>query len=232
MFNDFQRSHRLGLILAALVAVSGGSRLAAQGVITLTVNNPSFESPRPSVFPDYTVGATGWTATRSDIPAGTFEPGVTGVTPAPVDGIQVGFANGFGGLQQVLATSFEIGSTYYFSVSLGLRSDDAATSGTAAIQLGYFSGNGNFNLVTAQSATAGHGNFQSLSGFYQASAGDAGKTIVLRLANTDNAQVIFDVVQLSVTAIPEPSVMGAALGFASLVCAVAWKKRGEKLQRR
>ena len=59
-------------------------RLDAQTVIS--ISNPGFESPTPTVFPDYTVGTTGWTRIRSDIDAGTFAPGTTGVTPAPIDG--------------------------------------------------------------------------------------------------------------------------------------------------
>ena len=214
------------LIAAALgMMMAGAPRLAAQGVVAITINNPSFESPTPALFANYTLGATGWTATRSDTPAGTFSPGVAGVTPGPIDGAQVGFANGFGGLQQVLATTFAAGSTYYFSANVGVRSDEVAATGTGAIELGYLLGNGNFNMVTAQSAVVARGNFTLVSGSYQAVAGDAGQTLVVRLMNGSNPQVIFDVVQLSASPIPEPAGVGAVFGMVALLGAMAWKRR-------
>lgn len=206
-----------------LAAGWSAPRLAAQGVITITVNNPSFESPTPSTFPDYTVGATDWTLVRGDIDGGTFAPGGA-VTPGPVDGNQVGYSNGAGGLQQVLGATFATGTTYFFSVSIGVRSDDLASTGAAAIQLGYFLGNGDFNLVTAQSGAAARGVFSGLTGSYQAAAGDAGQTIVVRLANTGSPQVVFDQVSVSATAIPEPAVAAGLAGAVALIGAAGWKR--------
>lgn len=203
-----------------LIALFPRQDLAAQTVIT--INNPGFESPPPTVFPDYTIGATGWTRTRNDIDAGTFAPGsaTPPVTPAPIDGVQVGYANGFGGLQQVLTTGFVAGYSYSFSVYIGFRSDETnATIGHGAIQLGYLDGAQAFVPLASQAASPGLGQFNFVSGSYQATLANQGQSIVIRLVDTANVQVLFDHVQLTATAIPEPAAVAGVFGAAALIFA-------------
>jgi len=198
----------------------------AQTVIV--ISNPSFESPPPTVFPDYTVGATDWTRTRSDVDAGTFAPGLAAppVTPAPIHGVQVGYANGSGGLQQVLATNFAAGYTYTFSGYIGYRSDEVnAPNGSGAMQLGYLDGASVFSVLAAQAAAPVPGQFNFVTGTYLATAGDQGRAIVVRLVDTASVQVLFDQVQLSVStsAIPEPAAVAGAMGAVALAWA-AWRR--------
>jgi hypothetical protein len=195
------------------------SRVAAQTVV-VTIDNASFESPPPSVFPDYTVGASGWTRLRTDIDSGTFAPGVSGVTPAPIDGSQVGYANGAGGLLQVLSTTFVANTTYNFSAYIGYRSDggENGPNGLGSVQIGYYSG-GTFHALGSQSGTPGLGEFDFVTGTYVAGIADQGLNIAIFLSNPGSVQVLFDQVSLTATAIPEPATTvilfgGAALGAA------------------
>ncbi len=218
--------------MAALLLIGFFTRqdLAAQTVVA--ISNPGFESPPPTVFPDYTIGATGWTRTRNDIDAGTFAPGsaTPPVTPAPIDGVQVGYANGFGGLQQVLTTGFVAGYSYSFSVYVGFRSDETnATVGQGAIQLGYFDGAQAFVTLASQSASPGLGQFNFVTGSYQATLADQGQSIVIRLVDTASVQVLFDHVQLTATAIPEPAAVAGVFGAVVLIfaaCRVRSRGRG------
>lgn len=199
--------------------------LAAQ--TTVFIANASFESPTPSTFPDYTVGATGWTRTSSSINAGTFSPATAGTTPAPIDGVQVGYADGFGGLQQVLTTTFLAGQTYTFSVHIGFRSDEVNSAfGTGAITLGVFSG-GTFTALSTQSVTVGRGLFSFVTGTYQATAGVQGETLALRLASTASFQTLFDQAQISYSAVPEPATTAALLGVGVLALA-GWRRRARQ----
>ncbi|MCX6951484.1 MAG: hypothetical protein NTV51_04755 [Verrucomicrobia bacterium] len=213
---------RSGAGAVVVLALGLTLRLGAQTVIPVV--NFSFETPTPSTFPDYTVGATGWTLTRSDIPAGTFAPTSSGVTPAPIDGNQVGYANGSGGLQQVLSTAFVAGGTYTYSVYIGNRSDGTAPTGNATIELGYF--DTTFHPLASQSAAPALGNFDFVSGSYlQIGAPDPGQTIALRLTNTASVQIVFDRVQLTLTSVPEPALAGAVAGAGALMAAGWWRRR-------
>lgn len=203
------------------------ANLAGQTVITIA--NAGFESPTPTVFDDYTVGATGWTRTNNAIDAGTFAPGSSGVTPAPIDGSQVGYSNGFGGLQQVLSVTFSAGYSYTFSVYLGYRSDEInAPSGNGSIQLGYF--DGTFTPLATQTGSALPGQFNFVTGTYNATLADQGRTIALRLNDTASVQVVFDHVQLTATAIPEPTTVAMAMGAVALGLA-AWRTRRRGVNR-
>ena len=209
-----------GLTLVALSL----SPLSAQTIIAIA--NAGFESPPPSVFPDYTVGATGWTRTDATINAGTFAPGISGTAPAPIDGSQVGYADGFGGLQQVLTTTFAANQLYTFSVSIGYRSDSVnSPQGTGAISIGYLDPFGSFVSLGTQSATVGRGTFDLVTGSQLATAEALGQPIALRLSNLDSFQVLFDHAQLSFTpsAIPEPSTFAFAFGIGTM--GFAWFRR-------
>ena len=127
---------------------------------------------------------------------------------------QVGYANGSGGLQQVLTTTFTAGYTYTFSVYIGYRSDEInATFGNGAIELGYF--NGTFTPLASQSASPLRGQFNFVTGSYQATAADQGRTLALRLSDTASVQIIFDHVELTASAIPEP---------APIACGSEWRR--------
>ena len=207
-----------GLLLVGLVSFQ---KLEAQTVITIV--NPSFETPPPTVFPDYTLGADGWTRTRNDTDAGTFAPS-GGLTPQPKDGSQVGYANGSGGLQQVLSTTFAVGQVYSFSVWIGYRSDDIDPLGTTGmIDLGYF--DGTFHSLSSRTDTPALGQFDFVSGAYQATAADAGRTIAVQLRNIGSAQAIYDVVQLTASPIPEPASVVAVFGAAALAAATLRRSR-------
>ena len=227
------RAHCSALARTLLVATLGAtacflSPLAAQ--TTITILNSSFEVPSPSVFPDYTVGATGWTRTRADINAGTFAPGLTvptPPTPAPIDGAQVGYADGSGGLQQVFTDTFAVNQLYTFSVYIGYRSDEVnSVHGTGAITLGYFDA-GAFTPLSTQSATVTLGKFNLVTGSYQTAPGAIGLPIAIQLTNLDSFQVLFDVAQLSFTAIPEPSAYACVLG--AVVLGLGWWRRRMRL---
>jgi len=207
------------------------SPLSAQTVITIA--NAGFESPPPSVFPDYTVGATGWTRTNATINAGTFAPGISGTAPAPVDGSQVGYADGFGGLQQVLTATFSANQLYTFSVSIGYRSDSAnSPQGTGAISIGYLDPSGTFIALGEQSATVSRGQFNLVTGSTLATADALGQPVALRLSNLDSFQVLFDHTQLSFapSAIPEPSAF--AFAFSAGALGFAWFQRRSWMTRR
>jgi hypothetical protein len=205
------------------------SPLAAQ--TTIAIANSGFESPSPSTFPDYTIGATGWTSINPLINAGTFSPGIAGTTPAAIDGSQVGYTDGFGGLQQVLTDTFLAGQTYTFSVFIGFRSDEAnSASGTGAITLGYFT-SGTFTTLSTQATTASRGQFNFVTGTFQPTGAALGQPIALRLTSTDSFQSIFDQAQMSYSAIPEPAAYGVALG-AGVLGIAAWRRRGRRGRRR
>jgi len=209
------------LALAALIV----SPLSAQ--TTIVVLNASFEDPTPTSLPGYTIGATNWTRTRLDINSGTFAPGLAtppNPTPAPIDGSQVGYADGFGGLQQVFTDTFLPGQFYTFSVYIGYRSDALASvpQGTGAISLGYFS-SGTFTQLASQSTIVTRGNFNFVTGTYQATGSALGQPIALQLTNLDSYQVLYDQAQLSYSAIPEPSTYAAILG--AVAFGLAWFRR-------
>lgn len=196
--------------------------LAAQTTVFIT--NASFESPTPSTFPDYTVGATGWTRTSSSINAGTFSPANAGTTPTPIDGVQVGYADGFGGLQQVLSTTFLAGQVYTFSVHVGFRSDEVNSAfGTGAITLGVLNGS-DFTALSTQSVTVGRGLFSFVTGTYQSTVGVQGETLVLRLTSTTSYQTLFDQTQITYSAVPEPATTAAGLGVGVLAL-TGWRRR-------
>ena len=215
----------VGLLLFALLALNARFLAPLSAQTTIAISNSSFESPPPSEFPDYTAGATDWTKTNSSIPAGTFEPGFSGTLPAAIGvGSQVGYADGFGGLQQVLTESFSANQLYTFSVYIGYRSDalPSAPQGTGRITLGYFA-SGTFTALSWQSVTVNRGDFDFVSGSYQATAGALGQPIALQLTNLDSYQVLFDQAALSFTPIPEPPVFAGVLGIAAF--GVAWLRR-------
>ena len=215
-----------GALLAVVACLL--SPLSAQTTV-IGISNPSFETPAPSVFPDYTVGATGWTRTNPTINSGTFAPGVTGTTPAPIDGVQVGYADGFGGLQQVLSDTFAAGQLYTFSAYVGFRSDEVnSAQGTGAITLGYFD-SGVFTPLSTQATTVSRGNFNLVTGSYQPAVEAAGRPIALRLTSTASFQVIFDQAQLSFTPVPEPSIATCTLGLSAL--GFAWWVRRSRNRR-
>jgi len=215
------RAKLTSALLMLALGVACFPRGLAQTIIP--INNASFESPTPSVFPDYTVGATDWTRTRNDVDAGTFAPAVSGVTPAPIMGNQVGFANGSGGLQQVLSATFVAGNSYAFSVFIGFRSDEMnATVGNGAIQLGTF--DGTFHLLAAQAGAPTLGQFNFVSGAYQSTGADDGLAIVVRLTNPGGSQVIFDQVQLTATPIPEPATDAAIVAGLAATFAI-WRRK-------
>jgi hypothetical protein len=224
------RSFETYVAAVVLFACAPLSPASAQTVVT--INNPSFESPPPTVFPDYTIGATDWTRTRNDVDAGTFSPATSGVTPAPIHGVQVGYANGSGGLQQVLSTGFTAGYSYTFSVYIGYRSDETnASNGNGAIQLGYLDGASAFVVLATQAATPAPGQFNFVSGTYAASVADQGRAITVRLVDTASVQVLFDQVQLTsaVTAIPEPATGAVVVGAVALGLGVLRQRRRRAL---
>lgn len=221
-----RRSHRVAATCTrrfALLALTACCLAPLAAQTTIVISNFSFEVPSPSVFPDYTVGATGWTRTNSAINAGTFSPSIAATTPAPIDGIQVGYSDGFGGLQQVFATTFAASQVYTFSVYVGFRADEVNSNhGTGAITLGYFDA-GAFTPLSTQSATITLGNFNLVSGSFQTTSAALGLPIALQLTNLDSFQVLFDSAQLSFTAIPEPSACACVLGIA--VLGLGWSRR-------
>jgi len=219
---------RLAVVTALAMTALLLSPLAAQ--TTIVVLNAGFESPTPTSLPGYTVGATDWTRTRLDINSGTFEPSLASPpnpTPAPIDGFQVGYADGSGGLQQVFTDTFAANRLYTFSVYIGFRSDELnSNQGTGAITLGYFNA-GTFTALSSQSITVTRGNFDFVTGSYQTSGAAQGMPIALQLTSIGSYQVLFDVAQLSFTAIPEPSAFACTLGVGAL--GLAWiRHRGRR----
>jgi hypothetical protein len=221
----WKRLRRSAPALLALAALCCAP-LAAQ--TTISIANSSFESPAPTTFPDYTIGATGWTSINSSINAGTFSPATAGTAPAPTDGAQVGYADGFGGLQQVLTDTFLAGQTYTFSVHIGYRSDalDSAPQGSGDIELGFFA-SGVFTSLSTQATTVNRGVFNFVSGTYQPTLAAQGQPIALRLTSTASYQVLFDQAQLSYSAVPEPATFALALGAGALAIA-GWRRRARR----
>lgn len=212
------------VFLFALLSMAGCFLPSIVAQTAITIANASFEVPSPSTFPDYTVGATGWTRTNPAINAGTFSPSAAGTTPLPIDGVQVGYADGFGGLQQVLTDTFAANQVYTFSAYIGFRSDEVnSTQGTGALTLGYFSG-GTFTALSSQSVVSNRGSFNFVTGTFQTSVAALGQPIALRLTSLDSFQVIFDQAQLSVSAIPEPATYATVFGLAALLLA-GWRRR-------
>ncbi|MDO8540049.1 MAG: hypothetical protein Q7S40_06360 [Opitutaceae bacterium] len=219
-------SVRLRLLRFSLLAMTAWflSPLSAQ--TTIAILNSSFEDPTLTVSPYYTTnGATDWTRTISTIPAGTFAPVLSATTPAAIDGSQVGYANGSGGLQQVLSATFAANQLYTYSVYIGCRFDEVSgAQATGAITLGYLLSD-TFTPLSSQSTLVSRGNFNFVTGSYTTTELALGQPIVLQLTNLESFQVIFDQVQLSVTAVPEPAAFACTLGAAALGIAW-WRRRG------
>ena len=215
------------IFLAIAVGTTGFlSSLSAQTAIV--VLNSGFESPTPTSLPGYTVGATYWTQTRLDINAGTFAPSLASPAnpdPLPKDGVQVGYADGSGGLRQVFTETYASSQLYTFSVWIGVRSDlMTSTQGTGAIAIGTFdAGTSTFTPFSTQTKTVNLGDFDFVSGSYQTTGASLGLPIALQLTSVGSFQVLFDQVQLSYTAIPEPATFAGMFGAAALI--FAWSRR-------
>jgi len=90
---------------------------------SITVLNPSFESPAvsPGVF---SVGViTDWSVSAGNLPGGVFHPvGLTYNDLSDIDGNQVAYSNG-GIISQTLTETLQAGMTYTLMVEVGNRAD-------------------------------------------------------------------------------------------------------------
>lgn len=200
-------SNSFFLVLAFVAA----STLGIKGATSVSVVNASFESPVLSPSPGYTNDSvSGWTIDGS----ANFGAGIQLFTtasfdsadplPAPADGNQALYiAHGDTVYQDVGALLAD--TTYDLTLAVGQRLE-SANQGGGIFELVNGSTDAGTVLVasTLDTPTAGTFNLQSIS-FTTGNAVSGDLSIVLK--QTSGNQVIFDNVQLTDQAVPEPTTM-------------------------
>ncbi|MCS6243842.1 MAG: PEP-CTERM sorting domain-containing protein [Opitutus sp.] len=213
------------LTTAGLALMLGLASASAQSI---SITNPSFEANS-----GYSGGTTssviGWQANSFPIGLGTY---------GSVDDVSAAFTSGLSGtnafyiggnIAQLTAATFETGRTYTLSFDIGKPTGAGPT--TDGFQFGFINNAntafiaGGESFVAVNDLTAGA--FQTYSVAYTAVSGDNGNTI--RIGATDffasSATYRIDNVQLSASAIPEPSTFAAFVGIAAIGLATLRRRR-------
>lgn len=199
-----------GVLLAGAMLVS----VASQAYV-VPVTNASFETTSNAALSSDVDGQwwsgfhPGWTGSGS---TGTWIPYASVFTDSIPDGTQVAYMNGGGSIWQSTGELIQAGYTYTLSVMVGTRETNqtsAVTFDGARISL---LGDGN-TLDSATLTTLAVGKWAQLATSFTATAGDAGKTLQIRLEGLkQGVQTNYDAV--SVTAVPLPAaawLFGSAL---------------------
>ncbi len=192
--------------------------LRAQTVISIA--NAGFETPTTTTFAnlsgsDWQLGTTtsAGLLSYSDLySAGKYSP-----ASAP-GGNQVGFINqqtGDNFIYQDVGVNYIAGATYSFSAYFGARTDDPSATGSVRL----YTTSGTLLATSGVITPTAGGSFEFGVVNYVALAGVDGLGIRVVIANESLQQLNFDVAQLTVTAIPEPSTYAAIFGALTLVVA-------------
>lgn len=200
---------------------------------TITILNPSFESPTPPSSGDVYETPTSWTMS-SGTSSGVFAldqsiAPATEITSIP-DGNQAIWGN-FAYFYQDLTATLKANTTYTLTIFAGARSDlpFSCTGAGSTINLGYGSNYGE-NLLTADTSHCplpDMGTWVPWTVTFKTGATPAGLNQNLRVEINfvNDLQPLFDNVQLTANTVPEPSVLVLlATGLIGLVC-YAWRTR-------
>jgi hypothetical protein len=221
------------LFLAA-TAIAATAAFTAPAAMAGVVNG-SFEDPQNS--PGGATGGSlpGWTGdTGTNYYFGNTTQGNTGLVP--VNGTQLAFVNNFTnnaalthGISQTLTDTLVGNTLYTLSAYFGWRSDNSKSVGKLQLFAGGTASGGGVvggTLLASTNVALTQGNFVLGSVSFSVSSSDPliGQAISIRLGGTPVAdgfaQINFDQVTLTATAIPEPAstaLLGAGLlglGFA------------------
>jgi hypothetical protein len=201
-----------------LVAVLASSAASASRAGSIPVVNASFEEP--SYAPNGFGPATGWVSSGPG-GGGAFHPVIgTSVNSVP-DGVQVGYAGDFsnaGALFQDLGVGVVDGATYDLTLYVGSRKE--GTDATYLIEL--LAGGSTIGSVSGEVST-GTGDFFTVSlTATGAGSGDLG----IRLSQVGPGQTLFDELQLTASAVPEPSgLVMLSAGPLVLLMGYGWRRR-------
>ena len=206
----------VAVLFLVLVFVASGAIVASTAKATsLTIDNPSFESPAEGSPGGYSTDVvTGWTVTGGPLAAGVLWPPVGSFNGPVPDGNQVLWLTA-GSVSQTLSSVLTAGDTYTLDVDVGIRNGYTFSPSTVALLAG------STTLVAGGSSLdPGVGNFATLTLTYAAAAGNAylGEPLTIEISNA-GGQMSFDDVRLdaSDSSVPvPPSVLLLAPGLLGL----------------
>jgi hypothetical protein len=210
---------------------------------SISILNPSFESPTPLADDDTNAGLhatpTSWTKVSAN-DVGMFDlsqtdgPGLH-VSSIP-DGIQALWGNSdavdTNAVYQVLGTTLQANTTYTLTAYAGARSDlsfvqyGGKTPGTIELGYGTTYGANRLTAATSDCDVPANGTWDLWTRTFTTDASPAGLGQPLRVeVNINAVQQLFDNVQLSAIATPEPGTcVLTTLGLFGLL-AYAWRRR-------
>lgn len=218
------------------VLLLGAVCLAAASGATITVQNASFETANAL---DQPCSGLNCNFNQGDVPgwtkAGTGGSWQTGNNTVYFDFLPDGNFTAYlntGALRQTTSEVVQLGLVYVLQVDIGHRKGYTPTGG-AALKIGD-------TLISAIGSVAAEGGWSTYTAFYEALAGDVGKSISIELFSFTASELVqqgnFDNVRLSSeipvpidpevpplpNAVPEPGTVSLiGLGVASVV----WKRR-------
>lgn len=245
---------RIGLLSAVAAVAASAAAASSAGAGPVAVPNFSFENPAvPNVSPYASPVLTDWTKEGNFFSSGAFynTPAVPPVVDN-ADGNQLGFifavpANGTDpavGLSQDLAANYTVGQSY--TLTVGVQGGGGGMPLNTPIQFRLYYRDTNItagdNRVTIASATYKNDN---ASGFIThlsdvtatlptVTAGNAwaGKAIGVQLVATDDPAVTeagyFDVDNVRVNAVPEPTTAGALLAAGAVAFGARRRRRARR----
>lgn len=225
--------------LACIVVVFLGSCGSAKADL-LAVTNPSFESPDVSSDPWISNSAAGWTIGYS---GGVICNGVYGDRITNADGDQLGWirsdaawSTNYGSLHQNLAATYTPGKSYTLTVGVAYEGNwyVPASEDQMRIQLTWNNGSGN-QVLQYQTIVLGDLSTTSLRDYsvtvptVQASDVFADQQIGISLAASyqvaGSYNLSWNVDNVRVMEIPEPSIMVMSVCASAGLLAYAWRKR-------
>jgi hypothetical protein len=227
--------------VAIAIAVGFASAIFVRAE-SITIKNGSFENPTTLTDTD---DATGlhmtpdyWTkAAEGTTWCGMFSPTQTATVDGPgkfvsavPNGDKAIWGNQDSYFYQVLDATLQANTKYTFTVYAGARSNLAFSSwgSDATIDLGYGSTYG-ANLLSATNRncpTPGMGEWKLWTATFVTGDAPAGLDQNLRVEiNIKGTQQLFDGVELSAAAVPEPSTLAALVSAAFGLLAYAWRQR-------
>jgi hypothetical protein len=208
---------------------------------SIAVLNSSFESPDVSASPYYAMAIDDWG--RGNGSEGTIlNNNVYGDNLAGCDGSQMAFVPvynpgwGSGLIYQDLAATFEAGKTYTLTAAFALFSHEPDAPGSTLEMRLHYRIEEDPNQAPAAATTTvlwddlSKTEFRDFSASITVNAGDSmvGRPMGISMwggGNGPGADFAVDNVRLTVTSVPEPSVVALALSGMIGLLAYAWRKR-------